>query len=32
MHALGVKGHGYKPSQAIPSALATAGTGRLSRP
>ena len=32
MQALGVKGRDYKPSQMIPSALATAGTGRLSRP
>jgi CDP-archaeol synthase len=32
MHALGVKRRDYKPSQMIPSALATAGTGRLSRP
>lgn len=32
MHTLGVKSRAYKPSQMIPSALATAGTGRLSRP
>jgi CDP-diglyceride synthetase len=33
MHALGVKTRDrYKPSQMIPIALATAGTGRLSRP
>jgi CDP-diglyceride synthetase len=32
MHALGVKRRDYRPSQMIPSALATAGTGRLSRP
>ena len=32
MHALGVKRRAYKPSQTIPSELATAGTGRLSRP
>jgi hypothetical protein len=32
MHALGVKRRDYKPSQMIPSALATAGTSRLSRP
>lgn len=32
MHALGLKRSNYKPSQVTPSALATAGTGRLSRP
>jgi CDP-archaeol synthase len=32
MHAVGVKQRDYKPSHTIPSALATAGTGRLSRP
>lgn len=32
MHALGVKHRGYRPSHAIPSTLATAGTGTLSRP
>lgn len=32
MHALGVKRRDYKPSQMIPRALATAGTGKLSRP
>ena len=32
MHAIGVKRRDYKPSQMIPSALATAGTNRLSRP
>jgi len=32
MHALGVKRDDYKPSHMIPRALATAGTGRLSRP
>ena len=32
MHALGVKRRGYSPSHAIPSTLATAGTGTLSRP
>lgn len=32
MHALGVKGRVYRPSHDIPSRLATAGTGTLSRP
>ena len=32
MHVLGVKHRDYKPSQMIPSALASAGTNRLSRP
>jgi hypothetical protein len=32
MHALGVKRRGYSPSHEIPSTLATAGTGTLSRP
>lgn len=32
MHAIGVKRRDYKPSQVIASALATAGTNRLSRP
>jgi hypothetical protein len=32
MHALGVKRRAYRPSQKIPSRLATAGTGTLSRP
>ena len=32
MHALGVKRWTYSPSHAIPSTLATAGTGMLSRP
>ena len=32
MYVLGVKQRDYKPSQMMPSALATAGTGRLSRP
>jgi CDP-archaeol synthase len=32
MHALGVKRRAYSPSHAIPSTLATAGTGTLSRP
>ncbi len=32
MHALGVKRRAYSPSHAIPSTLATAGTGMLSRP
>jgi hypothetical protein len=32
MHALGVKRRAYRPSNEIPSTLATAGTGTLSRP
>jgi hypothetical protein len=32
MHALGVKRRAYRPSHEIPSRLATAGTGTLSRP
>jgi hypothetical protein len=32
MHALGVKRRVYRPSNMIPSRLATAGTGTLSRP
>jgi hypothetical protein len=32
MHALGVKRRAYSPSHQIPSTLATAGTGMLSRP
>ena len=32
MHALGVKRRAYSPSHTIPSTLATAGTGTLSRP
>jgi hypothetical protein len=32
MHALGVKRRAYRPSHAIPSTLAAAGTGTLSRP
>lgn len=32
MHALGVKRRFYSPSHTIPSTLATAGTGTLSRP
>jgi hypothetical protein len=32
MHALGVKRRAYRPSHEMPSRLATAGTGTLSRP
>ena len=32
MHVLGVKRRAYRPSHTIPSTLATAGTGTLSRP
>ena len=32
MHALGVKRRGHSPSQTMPRRLATAGTGKLSRP